>query len=274
MPETEKILKLLSEEEHIKEYVFVGGSALSYYLKHRFSEDIDLAYPEETLKMDNSINKVISNLSKKDISIIEKPESASRHYERIIYANDVKVQFYASNEGSLKTEQYSLKNNLCIADLDALIAMKGMVIHNRSELRDYYDLYALTRTYGIDKVIQETQRFYNTEKLTRFNKANFLQEIVNLSDIKEEKVDSYLKPMYDVTKSDMESFFSEKAKEYISRQMKITETRAESNSLNGLSHAIDKNLNNKQILPEKEIIQNKNKPEIKPAQEIKRKIRR
>lgn len=96
MPETEKILKLLSEEEHIKEYVFVGGSALSYYLKHRFSEDIDLAYPEETLKMDNSIDKVISNLSKKDTSIIEKSESVSRHYERIIYANDVKVQFYAS----------------------------------------------------------------------------------------------------------------------------------------------------------------------------------
>lgn len=255
MPETEKVLNLLSEEEHIKEYVFVGGSALSHYLKHRFSEDIDLACPEETLKMDNSIDRVASNLSKKDISIIEKPESASRHYERIIYANDVKVQFYASNESSLKTRQSIFKNNLRIADLDALIAMKGMVIHNRSELRDYYDLYALTTAYGIDKIIQETQRFYNTEKLTRFNKANFLQEIVNLSGINEEKVDSYLNPKYDVTKSDMESFFSEKTKEYISRQMKIAETRAESNSLNDLSQAIDKNMDNKPVSPEKEPIQ-------------------
>jgi hypothetical protein len=40
-PETEKLLKEFSEYKELNDFAFVGGSALSYYLKHRFSEDID-----------------------------------------------------------------------------------------------------------------------------------------------------------------------------------------------------------------------------------------
>ncbi|MDA8053630.1 MAG: nucleotidyl transferase AbiEii/AbiGii toxin family protein [Deltaproteobacteria bacterium] len=232
LPETEKVLNILSEEEDIKDYVFVGGSALSYYLNHRLSEDIDLASPEEFLKMDNSIDRITSNLSKKDLAVIEKPDSASRHYERNIYANDVKITFYASNERFLQNQQNTFRNNLKIADLDALIAMKGMVIHNRAALRDYYDLYSLTVAFGFEKIIDETQKFYNTDKLTRFNKANFLQEIVNLETIKEETIESYLKPIYNVSKTDLEMFFLNKTREYISQQFRKNKEEEIKNSQN------------------------------------------
>ena len=42
---TERVLDSLSKEPLIKNYVFVGGSALSYHIKHRLSEDIDLFRP-------------------------------------------------------------------------------------------------------------------------------------------------------------------------------------------------------------------------------------
>ena len=266
LPETEKVLNVLSEEERIKDYVFVGGSAMSYYLNHRLSEDIDLAYPAETLKMDDSIDRIISNLSKKGISIVEKPESASRHYERIYFANGVKLEFYAANENSLENRRIILKNNLYIADLDTLIAIKGMVIHNRAKLRDYYDLYAVNNIYGIDKIILETQRFYNTEKLSRFNKANFFQEIVNLSDIKEEKIDSYLNPKYDIAKSEMQSYFENEIKKYIEKEFIKSKNQIIENKAHSIIQESESPMPN-------DFTQNpQNKPETKP--EIKRKFRR
>ena len=41
MPETEKLLKEFSQYKEIDNFAFCGGSALSYYIKHRLSEDID-----------------------------------------------------------------------------------------------------------------------------------------------------------------------------------------------------------------------------------------
>ena len=71
LPETEKVLNILSEEEGIKDYVFVGGSALSYYLNHRLSEDIDLASPNEFLKMDKHIDKIMEKL-RQNVKLIPK----------------------------------------------------------------------------------------------------------------------------------------------------------------------------------------------------------
>ena len=39
---TKQVFLDLSETEVVKNYTFVGGSALSVYLNHRKSEDIDL----------------------------------------------------------------------------------------------------------------------------------------------------------------------------------------------------------------------------------------
>ena len=40
-PNTKQVLESLSDIEKLKEYTFVGGSALSVHLKHRLSEDLD-----------------------------------------------------------------------------------------------------------------------------------------------------------------------------------------------------------------------------------------
>ncbi len=42
LPDTEKVLQQLSTLTLLDNYSFVGGSALTIYLSHRYSEDIDL----------------------------------------------------------------------------------------------------------------------------------------------------------------------------------------------------------------------------------------
>ena len=223
LPETEKVLNILGKEEGIKDYVFIGGSALSYYLNHRLSEDIDLASSEEFLKMDRHIDRMMDNLFEKGFNVREGIESsASSASKRDFYVSDVKVTFFASGEDFLKTEKQCLTGNLNIANLDMLIGMKTAVIHHRIAIRDYYDLYVITKEFGLDKAINEASRLYN-KKLDdrehfRFDETNFLKFAVDLTGVDREKLEAGLNPKYDITKSEIQHFFEERIKEYTERE--------------------------------------------------------
>ena len=166
-PETEKVLNIISQEERIKDYVFVGGSALSYYLNHRLSEDI------------------------------------------------------------LATEKTPLKNNLNIANLDTLIGMKTAVIHRREVIRDYYDIYVITKEFGLEKAINEANRLYNKKvdgrEYFKFDETDFFKYAVDLNGVERENVDPELAPKYKVNKEQIESFLKEEIKKYTLNKFNMTE---------------------------------------------------
>ncbi len=247
LPETERVLNILSEDERVKDYVFIGGSALSYYLNHRLSEDIDLATPDEFLKMDKHIDRIMENLRQKGFTTDEGVESsASSASKRDFYVNNVKVTFFASGDNFLKGEKVLLKNNLHIANLDALIGMKTAVIHHRIVIRDYYDLYVITKEFGLEKAINEASRLYNKQTIDGkecfiFNKTNFLKYAIDMDNIKEDKIESIFKPKYDINTSDMQYFFKEKIKEYVSQTIQ----KIKENAPKVEEDAFTKDLNNR-----------------------------
>jgi predicted nucleotidyltransferase component of viral defense system len=244
LPETEKVLNVLSLEEDVKDYVFIGGSALSYYLNHRLSEDIDLATPDEFLKMDKHIDKMMEGLFKKGFNIEEGIESSAvSASKRDFYVNNVKVTFFASGDDFLKTEKKRLTGNLYIANLDTLIGMKTAVIHHRIAIRDYYDLYVITKEFGLEKALREAGILYNkkvgNKEFFKFDETNFLKFAVDLNGIDREKLEPELNPKYDITKSEIQQFFEEQIKEYISQTMqKIRENTPKED-------AFTKDLNNR-----------------------------
>src|SRR5437016_12951065 len=48
-PETEKVWRFLKKQPVLAGFVLLGGSALAIHLRHRFSEDLDFAYPAARL---------------------------------------------------------------------------------------------------------------------------------------------------------------------------------------------------------------------------------
>ena len=220
LPETEKVLNIISQEERIKDYIFVGGSALSYYLNHRLSEDIDLASPNEFLARDGHIDKIMNNIFNKGFNVEESVESSVHSTsKRIFYINDVKVEFWASIENEfLNTEKTHLKNNLNIANLDTLIGMKTAVIHRREVIRDYYDIYVITKEFGLEKAINEANKLYNKKadgrEYFKFDETDFFKYAVDLSGVERENIDSKLTPKYKVNKEQIESFLREEIKKY------------------------------------------------------------
>ena len=53
LPKTKEVLIELSHSEYMLDYTFVGGSALSCYLKHRLSEDLDFFTWNDTADIEN-----------------------------------------------------------------------------------------------------------------------------------------------------------------------------------------------------------------------------
>ncbi len=92
---TEEILKILGKEEEIEDFILVGGSALSYYLKHRLSEDIDLITAQDVLD-ENQIYKLLKKLEDKKIKIIPRFSKFNKKtslYSMITFLTKLKLPF-------------------------------------------------------------------------------------------------------------------------------------------------------------------------------------
>ena len=212
---TEEILKILGKEEEIEDFILVGGSALSYYLEHRLSEDIDLFTAQDVLD-ENRMYKLLKKLDDKKIKIIPRFSKFNIKNQLIQYDyvfDKTKVTFYAYGFDFISEKENSeiLFDNLKIAKIKILMAMKTTVLNYRGKLRDYYDLYVLSKKFGLNKLIEETLKiqplFYN-EKL-------FLKQLTGLIDIKENFLSNNLKPSYNVSKTEIEEYFEKEIEEYL-----------------------------------------------------------
>lgn len=213
-PETEKVLNILSKEEKLNGFIFVGGSALSYYLNHRLSEDIDLFCTDNVLKQ-KRIAEIMKRLYDKGYSIkqldVEDP-TIQNDYK----IDNTKVTFFSWSLDFLKTEVVPFKGNLKIANIDLLIGMKAYAFGRRMAFRDIYDLYVISKEIGFIKIIKNANRLFDG----LFNQKIFIKQLQDLSYLEENKIEEYLKPKYNITKKDIEKYFIEEIEKYIVNEFK------------------------------------------------------
>ncbi|WP_291490559.1 nucleotidyl transferase AbiEii/AbiGii toxin family protein [Desulfurella sp.] len=222
LPDAQKVLKELIKHSFLSKYVLVGGSALSLHLCHRKSEDLDFFTYENNFNTDEILGL---------FKYFQKKEILNRTNELIdVLLDGVKVTFFNAHWDFLRPVKIS---NFNLATLEQIAIMKTNVLFLRAKYRDYYDLYVITKEFGLEKAINEASRLYNKQtkdgrECFMFNKTNFLKYAIDMDSIKEDKVPSLLKPKYNISKSDMQYFFKEKIKEYVSQTMqKIKENITE-----------------------------------------------
>lgn len=156
LEKTQKALELISKHDFFKKHDvrFVGGTALSYLINHRLSEDLDFAMATPELPKDEIIEMMESfgAIKKKhsDYTI----DSAINHGEDIddshimFDLNGVKVDFFTPpfniKEKVVWEEQpYHLyeDTNVKVASFETIFYMKTMAFWNRRKYRDVYDVY-------------------------------------------------------------------------------------------------------------------------------------
>jgi len=171
-PHTSKLFDSVCKLNCIQSYCLVEGTALALQLQNRLSEDLDfmswITHKGEKPEVDWV--KIEKELSK--IGTIELREIWDFDLVEFVVSG-VKFSFYASSKYSPVTSVIVYKENLMLADIMAIAAMKMEVMMRRSIFRDYYDIYSiLKKGYDFKEIITKATTYsghlFNTKKRVRF----------------------------------------------------------------------------------------------------------
>lgn len=205
-PHTGQIFDGVAKLDCIRPYVLVGGTALSLQLGTRQSEDLDFMRwrTSKTEKMEvdwYNIEKELSDIGEvqhRDILDID-------HVEFVV--SGVKISFYACDKYPPVLSPVEYQDNLRLADIKAIGAMKMEVMMRRSNFRDYYDIYSIVRS-GID--IHELVSMALTYSGHRMKSKNLYAMLSNGQRFSIDERFLQLSPIYNETAVDIESYLKSK----------------------------------------------------------------
>jgi predicted nucleotidyltransferase component of viral defense system len=201
-PHTSKIFDQICSMECIKPYFLVGGTALALQIKNRFSEDLDFmswkSNKSEKLEVDwVAIEKELAHIGTVNAQDIWDFD----HVEFVV--EGVKISFYACPKHSPITKPVHLKDNLWMADIEAISAMKMEVMLRRSNFRDYYDIYSILQ-HGINlKEAIALSLNYSGHVLST---KNLLAMLTDSSRFHSDSNFEKLEPKYKVTPIEIETY--------------------------------------------------------------------
>ncbi|MBN1869716.1 MAG: nucleotidyl transferase AbiEii/AbiGii toxin family protein [Candidatus Omnitrophica bacterium] len=190
------LFELKDTAPFLRNYTFVGGSALALYLCHRKSEDLDFFTYEDSF-------------SKSEIL------DYCRRFENFVILNDsdnqldllisgIKATFFNARWKFLQPLDSGPLN---IATLDALAAMKINTLFLRAKYRDYYDLYSLvTRVYDL-------KGLYDCAKgiVPGLTFKLLCIALTYIDDIEDDSI-AHLQPEFKLTKEEIRSYFEQQVR--------------------------------------------------------------
>lgn len=197
---TSEIFEAISRLECIKPYVLVGGTALSLQIGTRQSEDLDFMSWRKNRTEKREVDwpairkelETIGTVESFDILDIDHVEFKVR---------GVKISFYANPNYSPLQKEILLINNLRLADMVSIGAMKMEVLLRRSKFRDYYDIYSLLEA-GVDlqKMIDLALKYSGHRLKTK----NLVAMLTRSDRFIPDAEFSALNPIYDISPKDIE----------------------------------------------------------------------
>lgn len=153
---TSNVIKILDKIKDLAifqdELYFVGGTALSYFINHRISEDIDIISPN-TL----DYRKIVPTLIELGAKKIEDENSTAlrlaglfpEEYILKFILEGVKIEFFQANRPIQKKILQKLNyqnyenSNLKILDLKSIAKLKMIALLQREKSRDLFDFYSI-----------------------------------------------------------------------------------------------------------------------------------
>jgi len=154
-------------------FYLAGGTALALQIGHRVSVDFDF-YNQDKF----STSKIYQDFQAQKPSKILLGNTAEDTL--FVEINNIAVSFFTYNYPLLKPLKKS--ENLNIASLEDIAAMKLIAIIQRGVKRDFIDLYFLAQIFGLEKILCLTKKKY-----AGFNKYLACQALVYFKDAQGEK---------------------------------------------------------------------------------------
>jgi len=167
-PKLLELLICLMQEEEFKDFILVGGTSLALQIGHRISIDIDLfgACEIDELLFIETLEKYGKvNVLKKSKNIL------------ICSVDGIKVDFV--NYKYPLIDNYTIIDNIRLASIKDIAAMKLNAIAGRGSKKDFIDLYFLLKFHTLEQIIgfylqkySDGSEFMVKKSLTYFEDAD------------------------------------------------------------------------------------------------------
>ncbi|MDR2729017.1 MAG: nucleotidyl transferase AbiEii/AbiGii toxin family protein [Chitinispirillales bacterium] len=203
MPKTAEILQKISKFDCIKDYVVMGGTALSLQINNRMSEDIDFCRWKTAKREKLAVN--ISQIEKEfgSLGIFKRELLGDNQVDYMV--NGVKITFFCDNFYKQPTgiQHIPFLNNIKLADMNSIGIMKLEVMLRRSKFRDYYDIFSIIKSGGdFNKIVDGVLQYTNHSVRSR----DILSMLADGNRFTSEMNIKYLSPRYTVSYKDIEIF--------------------------------------------------------------------
>ena len=148
--------------EFINDFYLAGGTALALLIGHRQSIDFDFFSNTKfsNLKILDSLNEILKD--DEQIEIKEQDEDTL-----ILFINNVKLSFFFYSH-KLLGEKITILNNINLASLKDILAMKLIAISQRGTKKDFIDMYFLLKNnFSLSNAVNVLNEKYDKIKSTR-----------------------------------------------------------------------------------------------------------
>ena len=199
-----KILEKISNDKFITDnFYLTGGTALAeFYLKHRFSEDLDFfseqEFDTETISVFFQKNKTALK-----IKLVDFEQSYNRNLFFLHIDNEIiKTEF--TYFPFPRIEKLKKFKNISIDSAHDIAVNKIFTIYQKERARDYIDLYFLIKKYkwSVEELIKKAKIKFDWH-------IDYLQ--LGTQFTKAENVSDYPKMIKNVSKKDWINFFIKEA---------------------------------------------------------------
>jgi len=166
VPRTLELLRSLSALAEFEPFELVGGTALALHLGHRQSIDLDFFTDN-----DFDAHSLLTVIEKNHKTMVSNITSNSLN----LTADDIKLDILSHKYPKLqKSERH---DNITIASVQDIAAMKMNAATNRGSKKDFYDLYFLIERFGLKRLID-----YFEKKYTNISTVLVLKSLVYFED--------------------------------------------------------------------------------------------
>ncbi|HHV84361.1 MAG TPA: nucleotidyl transferase AbiEii/AbiGii toxin family protein [Petrimonas sp.] len=199
---TFKLLEDLMNDQNLDGFSLAGGTALSLYLGHRKSIDLDL------FRIDDFSASMLSDY------LMEKYDFVNEFQEKNTlkgFINDVKIDCITHKYENLKFIKSI--NYIRLYSLEDIAAMKlNAIADNGTRLKDFVDIACLSTKLSLNEMLEAYQKKYRNSNAIRALRAltyyaDIIHEPINLVNGKY-KWSNISKRIDEMIKKDMETFSS------------------------------------------------------------------
>lgn len=168
--ETLKLLKKLMSDPNLSEFSLVGGTALSLYLGHRKSIDLDL------FRKDSFSASALSLYLKEKYNFQEDFQDNNTLKG---FINDIKIDFITHKYENVKTIHTIEK--LRLYSLEDIAAMKlNAIADNGTRLKDFVDIVCLSTKMSLNEMLESYQKKYpNTNAMRALRGLTYHADIMH-----------------------------------------------------------------------------------------------